>query len=54
MLEKIDVEEDEALSRTPVMYSLQDMDLPSIAVAYQFLTSAVPDARFSPGAQRGH
>ncbi|TVS15427.1 MAG: hypothetical protein EA424_16080, partial [Planctomycetaceae bacterium] len=53
ILEQIDIEGDVDAGRTAVIYSLEDMDLRAMTLAYQFLASAVPDARFSPGAQQG-
>jgi S-ribosylhomocysteine lyase LuxS involved in autoinducer biosynthesis len=53
ILQEIDVEGDVESGRTAVIYSLEEMDLRLMALAYQFLSNAVPDARFSPAAQRG-
>jgi hypothetical protein len=53
VLQQIDVEGAAESGRTAVIYSLEEMDLRSLIFAFRFLTTSVPDARFSPGAREG-
>ncbi|MCH5373890.1 MAG: hypothetical protein JJ992_07940, partial [Planctomycetes bacterium] len=53
ILGQIDVEGAADAGLTAVLYSLEGMDTRSGYYAYRFLTTAVPEARFSPGAQEG-
>ncbi|MCL4204504.1 MAG: hypothetical protein KJ000_18620 [Pirellulaceae bacterium] len=53
ILQQVDVEGAVDSGRSAVIYSLEEMDLRSLVFAFRFLTTSVPDARFSPGAREG-
>ncbi|MBC8874123.1 MAG: hypothetical protein H8E44_32185, partial [Planctomycetes bacterium] len=53
ILEKIDVESDEAFAAKVVIYTLEGMDVTAAGQALDFLTATFPDARFALGAEAG-